>query len=62
MKSFIIFSLAIIFCVCCAIAIPYISIWAINVLFATSIAYTLKTWLAAFVIIFVINGSIVSRK
>jgi hypothetical protein len=46
--------------ICCMLIIvfmPLAIIWALNTLFALSIAYTIKTWLAIFVICFVFNGN-----
>jgi hypothetical protein len=37
--------------------VPVITIWAVNVLFGLGIAYTLKTWAAALVLIIVFASS-----
>jgi hypothetical protein len=48
----------------CAIvaAYPVLAIWAVNTLFGTSIAITLKTWLAAFVLMSIFGARAVNKK
>jgi hypothetical protein len=41
---------------------PLAAIWALNTLFALSIAYTLKSWLAMMVVSFVFGKSTISLK
>lgn len=36
--------------------LPFVSIWAINILFSTSITYTFWNWLAMFILIGIFNG------
>ena len=41
-------------CILCAIAIPYIFIWALNTLFGLNIQFNFWTWLAAVIILIII--------
>ena len=40
--------------ICIVLAMPIAAIWALNTLFATTIAYTFKTWAAAMILMAVI--------
>ena len=41
---------------------PFLTIWALNTLFSLSIAYTIKTWLAAFILIAFMAPKPMSKK
>ncbi len=41
---------------------PFLGIWAINTLFTLSIAFTLKNWIAAFVLAVLLGGSSLKIK
>ena len=41
---------------------PLVTIWAINTLFATQIAFTIETWLATFWLTAILTASAASRK
>jgi hypothetical protein len=43
------------------VGVPWVFIWAINAIFALSIAFTFKTWLASLVLILIIQGSHTSK-
>ena len=36
---------------------PYLAIWSLNTLFSLSIPFTLKTWAAALLLLFLVQGS-----
>lgn len=44
------------------VIIPLAGIWSVNTLFLTSIPYTLKTWVASFVLMAMFSSHPVSRS
>lgn len=42
--------------------VPFLGIWAVNTLFGLHIAFTFKTWCAAFIIIGIIEGPAISTR
>lgn len=51
-------SLLILLMLCFVIAWPFITIWAINTLFQTTIGYTFKTWLACYLLLLSVQGAV----
>lgn len=49
------FAILILLIFTCAILLPFIAIWAINVLFQTAIAYSFLNWCAAAILIVLFN-------
>ncbi len=44
------------------VAGPLLTLWALNTLFPLAIPYSLKTWLAALLLGFLLSGSASNRK
>jgi hypothetical protein len=56
-------SFLVLFMLLFVIAWPFLTIWAINTLFGTTIAYTFKTWLACYLLLLSVQSAVrVSNK
>jgi len=48
--------------VVCALVLPILLIWSLNTLFLISISYSVYTWFAALIVIFVLSGKAMKCK
>ena len=48
--------------IACIVFVPLAGIWALNTLFGMTIAYTLKTWLAALLLSGIVGGTYNSTR
>ena len=56
-------SFLVLFMLLFVIAWPFLTIWAINTLFGTTVAYTFKTWLACYLLLLSVQSAVrVSNK